>query len=962
MARITVQFLAHLAIVVIFLMTLSPVGAQLLTQFTVDGQEMSAGSIAVFTERHGGAQVSSGLPIGSTVMDGAFNLGTDHDAPGYPQNLRVDIGMDGELEYQFNGTHYGDFGSQREWQSNTYRCRDLDAWMDPGRNDNGALNLWSEQSREPCWYPDIPADGGEEINSFLLPRGSTPVEQELNLAIHAGRHLPYPPHVYDSMGAGIAYSDVAFGDADNDGDEDMLVATPRWSYAVEPRYNPNLMLYLRNGDSFEDPIIFEGIDTPWGVAIGDVNNDGFNDIVVMATAGTDLCLYCTEVVVEIRLWNGAGWDEPIQKKTGEQGWGLTLAIVDGDGDGDNDIFFYQMWDRMVVLWRWDDADGPGPLEGDWTEAIHYLEGGTGSMHVILPGDLDGDGAEDEWTEYKITATGTGTGKQKNLDIYSWNETGAGWSMVHRETNASAGAGRVAGDFDSDGKPDLLWGSKNHTFYIEYNGEDWDERVELDIGYQEKHRFRNLVDSNNDGRDDIFIEEGILVQQPNGSFVFEYLGVGSSRLHVTDLEEDGMNEYIMARYGDGIFILSEDSRTVEVDIGNDGEVEWSGVVEPFAETVISMGDSIGSYLESHAGEIDEFGNEMVEVPIKVSSNGQIIAPLHLNYTYDYTVTVEGLASSYNRSIPQQGRWNLTDIPIEVKANDIFWKPGHFGPIYYDEGDVTLSNLAIDYHTDNFPDAVTNFTVLEHDDYVETSWDAHKLEEDGSYYWLHRREEGEEFNLSDPLANLTAMEYIDNETEEDKEYYYDVEFVTPGGLISNLTTKEVDPPTEEEDDPSPEEAPEPPTDLTAFLQAGNEVELSWDASPSEDVVDYRIYARQSDADYDMNIFNSTSETTFVGASQQADVTFHYVVRARADGESGGSSLSEPSNEVSVTFTGTIAPDHPTDVTMIYDPMSPGELEVTWSASISEDVVSYSVYIETEPLSDVGNHLPAAMLHGI
>ena len=89
----------------------------------------------------------------------------------------------------------------------------------------------------------------------------------------AGLSTVSPPLPYPTGG----YDDLAVGDFDNDGDDD-LAAMRGAGYTVD-----SVIIYLQEGGTF--PISYTlspevGFYLPHGLAVGDVNNDGLDDVVV----------------------------------------------------------------------------------------------------------------------------------------------------------------------------------------------------------------------------------------------------------------------------------------------------------------------------------------------------------------------------------------------------------------------------------------------------------------------------------------------------------------------------------------------------------------------------------------------------------------------------------------------------------------------------------------------------------
>jgi enediyne biosynthesis protein E4 len=152
----------------------------------------------------------------------------------------------------------------------------------------------------------------------------------------------------ETMGSGVA----AF-DADGDGRIDLLFVNGRY-WAGDPRGaagQPTLAFYRNvtepgGGIRFEDRTKESGLAISlfgMGVAVGDVNDDGFPDVVI---TGLD----------DIRLFlnDGKGRFHDATKGSGlaGTGWGTSAAFADFDGDGVLDLFVgqYVNWTSRTDLY------------------------------------------------------------------------------------------------------------------------------------------------------------------------------------------------------------------------------------------------------------------------------------------------------------------------------------------------------------------------------------------------------------------------------------------------------------------------------------------------------------------------------------------------------------------------------------------------------------------------------------
>ena len=220
----------------------------------------------------------------------------------------------------------------------------------------------------------------------------------------------------ETMGGGIAVIDVA-----NNSRADLLfVDSGDWPWkSLGPR-RPTLRLYRNDGHGhFHEATEGSGLETVnlygMGVAIGDFDNDGFDDIGVTGIGGIRL----------LRNLGGTGRFEDVTRKSGiasgKEDWNSCAAFIDFDNDGLLDLFVcrYVRWSpdidramdfRMIGIGR---AYGP-PNAFEGTSPRLFRNNGDGTfsdvsekagMHVVnpatgnpiakslgvLPIDINGDG-------------------------------------------------------------------------------------------------------------------------------------------------------------------------------------------------------------------------------------------------------------------------------------------------------------------------------------------------------------------------------------------------------------------------------------------------------------------------------------------------------------------------------------------------------------------------------------------
>ncbi|MCY3968334.1 MAG: CRTAC1 family protein [Acidobacteria bacterium] len=273
----------------------------------------------------------------------------------------------------------------------------------------------------------------------------------------------------ETMGAG-----GAFFDFDRDGDQDLLlVNSTTWDARADA--GPTMALYENDGAGrFADRTAALGLATSFygtGVAVGDVDNDGWVDLFVSAVGPNRL----------FRNVEG-GRFEDVTASVGVAGadteWSSSSAFFDADGDGDLDLLVgnYVRWSREIDIEVGYQLTGVGraygpPLNYGGTTMDFYRNDGSGSftdvsedagMHILNPAtdtpvaktlglapvDVEGDGdidvlvANDTVRNFLLVNDGSGV----------FAEEGGSYGLAYSREGAATGAmGADAADFRNDGE-------------------------------------------------------------------------------------------------------------------------------------------------------------------------------------------------------------------------------------------------------------------------------------------------------------------------------------------------------------------------------------------------------------------------------------------------------------------------------------------------------------------------------
>ncbi len=281
----------------------------------------------------------------------------------------------------------------------------------------------------------------------------------------------------DSMTGGCALFD-----ADGDGDLDIFLAHGRWRNGA-PTEDGLGRLFLRSENgTYDDVSVQAGVVGPhfaMGVAVGDIEGDGDNDLYV-SCLGADRLL--------VNQGDGRFVDGTIEAGLGASEWGASCCFVDYDADGALDLFVTNYLDFPVGEESRDrrgDAEYPAPGNYDGQADRLYRGNGDGTFEDlsrsagltavtgrglgVAPGDWNDDGRVDLYVANDGQAN------------HCWIQTTAGrfedralamGLAVSGAGRAEAGMGIARADIDGDGREDLVLthlAQETHTFYRSVEG-------------------------------------------------------------------------------------------------------------------------------------------------------------------------------------------------------------------------------------------------------------------------------------------------------------------------------------------------------------------------------------------------------------------------------------------------------------------------------------------------------------
>ena len=324
----------------------------------------------------------------------------------------------------------------------------------------------------------------------------------------------------ETMGAGCAFIDY-----DNDGNPDILLINGS-DFPGHKSRRTTLKLYHNNGNgAFTDVTAKAGLDIEMygmGVAVGDYDNDGWDDIYITGLGESRL------------LHNEHGHFKDVTQAAGvnNTGFGASAAWVDYDRDGKLDLFVtnYVKWtekdDQYCALdGRHKSYCTPEAYKGDTCHLFHNLGNGrfedvtqkagiydpTSKSMGVAAIDYDRDG----WPDLAVTNDTERNKLYHNNRNGTCTEQGVQAGIAFSEDGIARGAmGIDAVDFDHSGLPSLAIGNFSNQMLGLYHNEG--NRFFIDIAPSSSVGRASLLslsfgifffDYDLDGREDIFVADG-----------------------------------------------------------------------------------------------------------------------------------------------------------------------------------------------------------------------------------------------------------------------------------------------------------------------------------------------------------------------------------------------------------------------------------------------------------------------
>jgi len=354
---------------------------------------------------------------------------------------------------------------------------------------------------------------------------------------------------FRAIATGSAPTVVSIGDLNNDGRNDVVLCTG-YGVDVDPKSDNKSFVFIQDASgNLSAPVVYQNSNfTPYAIAISDVNNDNLNDLII----GYDDS-------IGVFYQNKSGTLNPLTSYYSgqfERIDGLSTGDLNGDGLQDIAISYYSS-SSISILYQ-NNAGG--------FRSTSIQSPATSANHVIEIADVNNDKRSDivlSMIEGVSVYTQTANGTLNKYVTYGNGNT----------TNSSDGL--AIGDVNNDGLKDIVQtisGNTSSATLLMYYQDKLSNLMQPPVSlpaYQTPEPVR-IADLNCDKKNEIIIAHGgtqklTIYEQTATSFTtYSSITIGDANhynpygMSIGDINNDDRNDIVLADYKNGLIILTNTS--------------------------------------------------------------------------------------------------------------------------------------------------------------------------------------------------------------------------------------------------------------------------------------------------------------------------------------------------------------------------------------------------------------------
>ena len=385
-------------------------------------------------------------------------------------------------------------------------------WIIHG-GDAGVLVAWeipSQSQHSLVWKSESGSNGGQTLYSlegganYAVAMGNIDDDDNLEILVGAGgsgfgRVYAFDGKTYEtdwvSPNLNKLPMGIAVGDLNNDGNNEIVVTTgiPGEPMVEDEGGDGYLHIFERSGGgTFSQAFQSGNIDAALGVTIVELDGSTYPEIGI-ATGYleiVDATSGTTDLHGEVRIWGygGSSYSEEWSSGDLEQIVG-GIDSGDPDGDGDNELVIGTGGDNRESNQDTAEVRVYHYLGGTYALDGSVIDAGRYYAFGIDVGDVDNDGEEE------ITVgTGEFGDNKPRLIVYDGSSHSVEYS---KSVDSSSVWGVRSGDFDNDGFAELIYGTSGGELFI-YDGETEDFEAKTSALSGKTGHYGGIAIGNTDG--------------------------------------------------------------------------------------------------------------------------------------------------------------------------------------------------------------------------------------------------------------------------------------------------------------------------------------------------------------------------------------------------------------------------------------------------------------------------------